>query len=443
MITSLIGSISNKKYQHIAFLLVELLVISPIIMMILNALPLTANQVYCLWYTITYFVGDFGLLVGGILFIRLIKDNLTGFKHGVISLMPLLLLVLFGLWCFLCDCNARFKFISFLSYDTCLDGFFMMVAYFGIVLLGLILSSNRVYLLSVAKTFFVVSMIQTIVSLMNNKVTELFCKNEVTTTDGYESVFYNTNHFGYYLVFSLMVTGCLFIYSKKTVDHIIYAVSLVAMTILLALNNTMGSHLAILLTLVFMLIWACINKDKSKMKISIVLGIFIVSSLITLLFTSNIYDSYLGLFNNLRTLLLGQEITGESLNSIGSGRGFLWKFSFEIAKQNPMLGIGAVNAFLSAHNMFLQMAFQFGFVGLVIYLLMLVTGMVRLIKKRKILGDIQKSSAFCVVAYLISAFFGVTMFYTAPYYYLILGICLSSALKEIDENKIVACFKKS
>ena len=130
MISNLICNVSNKKYQCIAFLLVELLVISPIIIMVLNALPLTANQIYCSWYTITYFVGDFGLLVGVVLLIRLLKDSVIGFKQVIISLAPLILLVIFGIWCFVCDCNARFKFISFLSFDTCLDGFFMVLTYF-------------------------------------------------------------------------------------------------------------------------------------------------------------------------------------------------------------------------------------------------------------------------------------------------------------------------
>ena len=61
--------------------------------MVLNALPLTANQLYCSWYTITYFVGDFGLLVGVVLLIRLLKDSVIGFKQVIISLARFRLIV--------------------------------------------------------------------------------------------------------------------------------------------------------------------------------------------------------------------------------------------------------------------------------------------------------------------------------------------------------------
>ncbi len=442
MITNLLTNVSNRKLQKASFLLIEFLVVSPLIIMLLNLLPITVVQVYNFWYTITYFVGDLGLLIGGILIVRLAKDEVSGFWQGIKALFPLLLLVAFGLWCFVCDGNSRFKFISFLSYSTCQDGFFMFVAYFGILLMGFALSVNKSYILKVAKTFAFVSLIVAIVSLMNNGITETLCRNQATNTGGYEAIFYNTNHYGYYLVFGIMVTGFLFIYSEKYIMKLLYAISVMTLTVLLVLNNTMGSHLAILLALLIMLVWSFATRDDNKIGVAQLLLIFVFASLLTLCFTDNVFVNYSGLFTNIKTILFGQEYTGETIESVGTGRGLLWSLSLEIAKQNPIFGIGAVNAFLSAHNMFLQIAMQFGFVGLVIYLSMLFAGVTRLIKKKQTIGNTQKLAAFCVVAYLISAFFGVTMFYTAPYYYLVLGMCFSSAFREIDESSIKWCFEK-
>lgn len=437
MISDLIKKISNRNLQNIATFLILLWIITPLVVMVLNALPIDTDYVYYIWATVPYFVGDIGWLIGIVFLIRLVSNLELSGKKITLSFLPLILLLIFGIWCFICDYNAEFRFVAFTCYLSMHDGFFMYFAYGGIILLGLILSSNKERLILLANTFLSVSFIQAIISLMNNGITDLLCRTHYTNTLGYESVFFNTNHYGYYLVFDVLIVAFLFVYANTRFQKIIYSIGYIVFIVTLVLNNTFGAYLAILLTLIFMLVWSAIIRDKDFKKFSfILLLIFILVSLATTLFVPNVYDNFYGIYNDVLCILGGEAISGEVIEEVGTGRGQLWKFFLIIAKQNPIYGIGGQNIFTSAHNMFLQITTYFGFVGLALYLLVLIAGVVRLVEKRKTLSYIQKATAYLVVAYLISGFFGVTMFYTAPYFYFILGICMSGALKEIDVNEL-------
>lgn len=143
------------------------------------------------------------------------------------------------------------------------------------------------------------------------------------------------------------------------------------------------------------------------------------------------------MFADANTMLDNIDADDVEADSVGSGRGALWRLYWDVMKKYPILGVGSENIGASAHNMFLQIGAYNGFVGLALYLSVFVIGAIRLIQKRKELTNAQKTTAFIVVGYLISGFFGVTMFYTAPYFYIAVGICFSAALKDLTYEEVL------
>ena len=113
--------------------------------------------------------------------------------------------------------------------------------------------------------------------------------------------------------------------------------------------------------------------------------------------------------------------------------------------QSPIVGYGLDNAgakYLSVgittfrpHNIFIQMGLFTGIPGLLLYVSVYVLGAVRMIKERKIISPLVKSTAYITVGYMMSAFFGNSMFYTSPYFLIVFGICASGCLNGLLTNK--------
>ncbi len=420
MLLNLMQKLSIRKMQYIAFTLMLLYVVFPLVMMLFNLFNLNPDVAYNCWYTVTYFAGISGVLFG-VFFLKFTfaKSSLS-FLNLIKSFFPLVLLLLFGVWILICDLHAKFKFIAFGCYGGMQNGFFMCVAYFGFVLLGIVVCTNEIVRGNLIKVFLTVGIIQAIVALLNNDMTMRLCRNSHTTSYGYESVFYNSNHYAYYLIFCIFGSAFLMMhykkYSKKAGALAIY----ILFILVLVLNNTFGVHLAIFLTLLILVGWSFINREAFEKDKIILLLLFVCVSLVTIIFVPNVLENYSNLLYSIKTLFVG----GEASNSVGSGRGLLWKYAIGIAKANPVFGTGSQNYLRNAHNIFLDIAASYGFVGLGIYLSFLSIGIIRLFKNRKSQLQFAEDTAFIIIAYLISAFFGVTVFYTAPYFYFVLGVCL-------------------
>ena len=101
--------------------------------------------------------------------------------------------------------------------------------------------------------------------------------------------------------------------------------------------------------------------------------------------------------------------TAQEVNSVGSGRGVLWKYALTIIKQNPIFGVGVNNVYVAVHNAYLQIAMYTGIVGLILYILPLASRTITMIKSAGNLDAVQKISLFMAMSYIISAFFGLTV----------------------------------
>ena len=120
------------------------------------------------------------------------------------------------------------------------------------------------------------------------------------------------------------------------------------------------------------------------------------------------------------------------------------KNALENIKLSPFWGYGLENVgkividetspLNHPHNVFLQIALFTGIPGLLIYFSTYVVGVIRLLQNRKQLSKHVEAVAFVVVGYLISLFFGVPKFYTSPYFIVVLGVCMTECLADINKK---------
>lgn len=86
------------------------------------------------------------------------------------------------------------------------------------------------------------------------------------------------------------------------------------------------------------------------------------------------------------------------------------------------------------HNIFIQIGATTGIVGLILYVSFLSIVFVNIIIKYKLINKEIMIFVFMTISYLISLFFGNSMFYTTPYYMISLGVIFS--VYYIERNKL-------
>ncbi len=252
------------------------------------------------------------------------------------------------------------------------------------------------------------------------------------------SIFFNQNHFGYFLTISSMLLCGLFIYESKIIVKFIYVLMFCINVYTLINVDTFGSYLAVLLGLIFTLILMFISK-KGK-------AFILCTTIILILFTGiSIYaDSQTHILrNNFR--VFGSDIEKVATNApdvdnAGSFRIKLWKHAFKYIKEKPLFGWGPENTYYlwdadgmvydRPHNEYIQTALFMGIPAAIFYISGLVLLFVSCIKNRKQLPSYAIISGITVFAYCISAFFGNSMFYTTPYYFMLLGMLSNPPLEK-------------
>lgn len=442
MILMMIHKVKNDHILLVSTFGVLCWIFMPILVMLLNLFGVSGLDTYLIWVYSLYFVGTTGLLG----FLCYCVNNITVEKASVKSLLkkilPLLLLVAFLMWALLSCLLSNNKKMAFFGEYPYINSWFTFFLYGGFLFDGLIVSKNKRCIRLVISSFLVVSSILTILSLMNNNLSfKLYNSNEFVGYGEYRSVFYNTNHYAYYLLISIMIVSFVIIYAEsiktKALGTIIFSLSVLT----LILNNTFGAYIALIFTFIFLLIWWIANRRTGFESVCLVIVAFIITSAISVLFTDNIRNNFISLSSDVDKI-----VQDEDTSSVGSSRGELWENALVCIGNEPIFGCGLENigsvpndedeevAPSNPHNFILFFAKHTGIPGLILYLSVLFVCLYRSIRQRKNMSSQMEASAFIVLAYLISAFFGVAKFYTSPYYLLVLSVglqeCMSNYLSK-------------
>lgn len=241
--------------------------------------------------------------------------------------------------------------------------------------------------------------------------------------------FFNQNHYGYYIALMCAVCGGIVIYEKTLKKRIVYSVILAIISFGVNACDTFGASLATFFGMVLLIIGVII-KDRHFNKWSIIVFlIFWVTTFTSDIWLQHVTPSLLQFFTDVGTIASDPQNADEA----GTARWGLWKKSFEdLIPNKPVFGYGVIKYIgdmdephlinNSPHNEIIEYALTYGLPAMCIYVFTVLFIFFRNLKYRKKLSNgafIAMAGAF---TYFVSSFFGVLFLYTAPFFFIFLGM---------------------
>lgn len=254
-------------------------------------------------------------------------------------------------------------------------------------------------------------------------------------------VFFHFNHAGYYINMGIVCAMGLYLHAKGTKSRIWYAVSIVLQVFGILVNSTLGAFIGTCGALVMILIFFV--RRYSKWSLHMLTPVIIVVALVIASYFGCIPNSKgEDMRVNFELLFKDSQSVSDSegdVASIGHGRGNYWIQSLNMIPGSPIFGYGPdhldgyysqLMAINRPDNEFIQHAVFMGVPALLFYLGALIMLFVHQMKQMKELDRTILIAAGCMIAYLISAQFGVSAFYTTPYLYMFWGMAAGRSPKE-------------
>lgn len=436
--------ISAQSLESVAYTLILLWLSAPLIVMISQIFAVKTdffdaiNSLYVkiiIWDRILHIVGYVGLVLGLITLIKYIykaKENQADiFKMLSKHKMPLFLAA-FVVWGLFSSLFSSDKTLSFIGDGFRRESLQTLLSYLGIFSCGYIIYQKK-HIINVIFWFVMSAAFLSIISLINiNYINRLFNISAVT------SIFNNSNHFGYFLCMSIIACLFLIMNAGQTKYRLMWVIIFGILTAALIQNGSFGPFIAALGGLLCSLFIA-ILVDKTKIKIQLItLAIFIIVTIFMNFLTSSIAMDLLKLLFDINAIAQNTTDAGSS----GSGRWRIWVLGVQFVSERPLFGYGLNNLadqyarfqieMAQPHNEFIQYAATMGIPALIFYTSAIISHLARFWKTRKILSTLSISVFCIVIAYLVNSLFGCSLYYTAPYFFMFLG--LSGQLQILDSK---------
>lgn len=385
--------------------------------------------------------------------IKTIEDK----KMLIKELLPIIVLVVYLIWTLVSCIFAQDKQKAFYGDTFRKEGFITYLIYAGFFACTFLIKSNKLkrYLLN---SFIIVVIVNIILmNITNNNIEMLKIFHLKNLQVG---IFDNQNHYGYYLLLATIIANLSFILEKNKLIKIFYGLAYLILIYNLVINNTFGCYIAFTITIFIFFVY-CIYKKKNQIISVVSILIFVlVSSLaqcngknIVIYNTEILYNDINSIINVAKSRIYNREketsrdMSKDDQNiknqtemdvqaeSAGSGRARLWKYGLKIFLENPILGYGADNLEIEykkygidqdrPHNLIIQLSITSGLPGCILYIFAIGLMLVKAYKALDKSNSIYTIAFFSVIAYLISAMFGNSMYYTSPYYFIFLGMTFS------------------
>ena len=439
----------NNFLSFIAAICIVLWTLSPILVMYRNyktqglvsvLYEQQAITTYWLWLFMLMAPGALGLIVGLIYLIRrFIKSSLSG-KEKVSVLLPFWLLIVFFLWCTI---NT-----FFFAEDTQLalngqliqmDCLLVYLCYGGLIFAGITVARSKVMSIVCTWVFLALAEFMAVVSIIDNQFTYDIFVNSVTNIFHYQGIFYNTNYYGYFLTMTIIISACMFETRPNIIERILASIVFLTNSWMIFLNDTFGGFLTVIITLSLAVIWSFVNKEECKFRTLIALIAFVIVALVSLIPstpTSEVLKGDVKQVSDDIATISSVNPTESDTNKVGHNRLGRWKDTISFIKEKPLVGHGLQSIEdYTTHNIYLQQAAYTGIIGLLLFVSIFITGLIRLIKDRENMTTLTRGAMFTVLAYMMALFVGNTLFCTAGYFYVIVGFCFAGALRKILIDK--------
>ena len=307
------------------------------------------------------------------------------------------------------------------------ETFPMEIAYFVFILFGAAQIRKKSHKRLITRFQVIVSMILVVAAfaLWHSQVESTFFYD---WTPRFSSIYSNTNYYGYYLVVSASLAAAYFLHEKCMIWKIIAAISFMANTVALSLCNCRGSWLGAAFAIIFLVIAHYIIEKKVNWQALALIPVFIIC----LYLPGHIVGSFDNQIARLGTDIASVISGAEGSDSAGSSRVLIWKESLKIANENSMLGIGFEGVKywefqgppynIRPHNEFIQYALFHGYPMAILYFIGCLGVFIRALRKKYIMNGETLACLAAAFGYLVSSFFGLTVFSTAAYLFIFLGM---------------------
>ena len=309
------------------------------------------------------------------------------------------------------------------------EGHIMYIMFFTVYFfLGSRIRSARVKAL-VIRSNVAVSFFLAFFGLIDFYIVPVFPLRFTEMWDGcFPAVWNNPNHYGYYLTIMTLLSVGMFLYEKERGWRIAGLVSSVVHCVVTELNDTFGSYLAVWFGFIFIIAAHLIIYRKFPVKLLIPAAVLLLASLFLATWQGTMTDNFVNLGSDTTNIVSDSE----AAQFAGSSRWALWMAALDGIKDSPVFGQGVEGwddillarstTGIHAHNEYLQYALFFGIPALCCYVAGIIAVFLRGLFNRKKLDGFTLMSLAAAFGYCVSAFFGNPKYYTAPYFFVILGL---------------------
>lgn len=435
--TEAIDNISFNVFNIAAFILFCLFISMPVFRFVYN---LTIVDLFPpSWYSCNYYV----LGIGAIFLILYISKIIRAKKYRSIyecynNNKAFILFSIFILLMIISTAVNGFTALGMFGSSYRREGLLTYLSYFVYFCLAYI-SSNK----KLIKAFMYIFTSSAVI-LEIFPIIDYFTGANRFSINGSRYLFLQFNHYGYYLLMSMITAAMLFITEKKLWLKIISIIEFAIAVFGLLCNDTFGCQLAAIVALVFIVIVYSLHKCKFML---ITLVPIVIYGLTTLFgcavsdgIKSCVTNNFYQLINDTDALANGLD---EAERSTGVARIILWQNTLDYISEKPFLGFAAdgtgerlleaTNDNDRCHCEYLQYAVDYGIPAAVFYIAGIMTIYLRGLMRRKKLSQFNLVGLCVGFAYLASAVIGNSMYYTAPFLFIMLGFGYSTYSPE-DEN---------
>ena len=380
---------------------------------------------------------------------KLIKSSNK--KEFLKKIIPIFFFTAYMIWTFVSCIFAENKKNVFEGTGYRKEGYFMYLNYAGFFLCAFLLDSDQLRKI-ILNTIIVVTTLMSILSLcVSMKINPIFFNMYFVNTSRKTAYFSQFNHYGYFLMISLMACFGMYVTEKNKKIKVLYLICFAFISYMLIYNNTFGCYLAVTISVISYTVYSII-KRKNVVAVLIAISIFVIlSCTIKQDYKILAFDNIRQFGNDFKTIIYkilnkDDEKIEKEFEKTGTYRMALWKYGLQFFAENPILGYGPDNLGTKydsvgitdqdrPHNLLIQLATTSGLPGLILYVI--AVGIIIIKGIKEFLKKDEKGQVFLlvVITYLISAMFGNSMYYTSPYFFIFLGFLMNSNFYDKKELK--------
>ena len=380
------------------------------------------------WFSLVYILGaamGFFLLLGALQKYKGCRLTCLGQKKWLLSHWLCINMLLLLIWSFLSYSQAADKELALWGDYYCHEGMLLFLFYAVFFLAGSWLNGKQMKITAEILTA-VCAFTGVLVITKGELIPGLFYMD-----NNREVMFHQYNHYGYFLAICAPLAMGLTLQDEKPsiLLGMVRTAELWLIFNAMAVNETRGSFLAVVCVLIFWNFYIFILR-KDLIKRLLMLDVLFVITFAFMNIGSQLLVRFGRLAENFENLATAEN-KQEAFDQVGTLRGMLWRHGMEFAAEKPLFGYGPGNLEVpysrvnsetfSPHSDVVLIAASLGFPALYFYLSGLAGHLVGFFRYVKSMSVFEVTVYASVAGYLASSLTGVSMFYTAPYYFLMLG----------------------